>query len=126
MLFPCVVHCLFKAIRWTKNQQQINPKSIKIVPGSTPKTILEIGRRQDERPTKFWEQFGRHLVDFGRFWGALQIQGGAKNGPTNSVRRLLGVQKRPKGANKWFLEGFENILDFSLILSRGNYAFEEE
>ena len=52
-----------------------------MVPRSTPKGILEEGWETCERQRFNVEAFWPHLGDFGRFLGAREIQGGAKNGP---------------------------------------------
>ena len=53
-----------------------------------------------------------NYVDFWLLLGTLKNEGDAKNGPKNSIRRLLGAQKRAKGAKKSFLEGSEKVFDF--------------
>ena len=52
------------------------------------------------------------MLIFGHFWGPLKNQGGAKNEPKNSIRRLFGTPGRPKGAKKSFLEGVKKRIDF--------------
>ena len=60
---------------------KIYQKSTKMVPRSAPKGILEEGWETCERQRFNVEAFWPHLGDFGRFLGAREIQGGAKNGP---------------------------------------------
>ena len=55
------------------------------------------------------------MLIFGHFWGPLKNQGGAKNEPKNSIRRLFGTPGRPKGAKKSFLEGVEKRIDFWIV-----------
>ena len=52
---------------------------------------------------------------FDDFLGSLTIQGGAKNGRKNLIRRLFGTTGRPKGAKKSFLERFEKRIDFGTV-----------
>ena len=65
------------------------------------------GVRVQTRTTLLWH----HLGDFGRFWGPLKIQGGAKNDPKNLIRRV-GVWKRPRERKKSFFEGLGKCIDF--------------
>ena len=51
-----------------------------MVPRTAPKGILEEGWETCERQRFNVEAFWPHLGDFGRFLGAREIQGGAKNG----------------------------------------------
>ena len=70
-----------------------------------------LGPPKSERPGYFFACFLLIMLIFGHFWGPLKNQGGAKNGPKNSIRRFLGAQKRPKGAKKSFLGGSEKVFD---------------
>jgi len=51
---------------------------------------------------------------FGHFWDPLKIRAGAQNGPKKSIRRPVSVQKRPKDAQKPFLDEFEKHTDFRM------------
>ena len=74
--------------------------------------VLEICAFPAPKSRNFKTPFLLIMLIFGHFWGPLKNQGGAKNGPTNSIRRFLGAQKRPQGAKKSFLEGSEKVPDF--------------
>ena len=63
-------------------------------------------------------------ADFGRFWGPLKIQGGAKNGPKNSIRRLFGTQGRPRGAQKSSWEGSTKTHGFLMEIWTENGGLE--
>ena len=82
------------------------------MPRSAPKGTLETRKQKGGTIFEILACFLLIMLIFGHFWGPLKNQGGAKNGPNNSIRRLLGAQKRPKGAKKSFLEGSEKVFDF--------------
>ena len=93
----------------SKNHAKINdfgatgvPKSTKMVPRGAPKVTLEISHEKGRRETKNYETFWRHLGDFGRFLGPLEIGLGAKNGPKNSIRLLFEAPGRSKAGKNRF------------------------
>ena len=73
-----------------------------MVPRTAPKGILEEGWETCERQRFNVEAFWPHLGDFGRFLGAREIQGGAKNGPKHRLRHLFGTQRRLEGVKRLF------------------------
>ena len=69
------------------------------------------GQIQEQARDDFWSL----LAPLGRFWvilGPLKIQGGAKNEPKKSIRRLLGVRERSWERKTFFLEGPGKHIDF--------------
>ena len=91
---------------------KIHQKSEEMVPRSVPKAISELGQQKGGHIKRKISSFLLIMLIFGHFWGPLKNQGGAKNEPKNSIRRLLGAQKRPKGVKKSFLEGVKKRIDF--------------
>ena len=66
---------------------------------------------------RFFDAFWHRLGDFVQFLGPLKIQGVPKTAQQNSIRRLLGVWKRPKGAKKVVWRGLKITLIFEWIFN---------
>ena len=93
------------------NPSKIHPKSVK--KWSWKQLCLWTTRGNPLKIFFWW--FFMLKIDFWWFLGSLKMQGGAKNEPKNSIRRLFGTPGRPKGAKKSFLEGFEKCIDFWIV-----------
>ena len=110
--------CIKFCIKFVPNQAKWGQGASKIDQnGTLERSESDLGNWVEKmlRPGYGFWWFFMLKINFWWFLGSLKIQGGAKNGPTNSIRRLFGTTGRPKGANKSFLEGVEKRIDFWIV-----------
>ena len=91
---------------------KIHQKSTRMVPRSAPKGVLEEGWETCERQWFNVEAFWRHLGDFGRFLGALKIQGVPKTVPKIEYGDFLAPKGGWEALKSCSRRGSENQLKF--------------
>ena len=111
-LFDASLYASFFVTKNLEKLSKIHQKSEKMVPRSVPKAISERGQQKGGHIKRKMSPFLLIMLIFGNFWGPLKNRGEAKNGPTNSIRRLLGTPGRPKGEKKRFWMALKKTMKF--------------